>query len=179
LKVHIILSLTEPATVGFTEHDQIRNHLQANLSIHIEGNVLQAGSPTTIPPIRAERYHVDSPGPSPRQNRSKQPNLLGRPQPSIRIPHSDASSQYESHQLSKPFQLFTGSFSHSKPETLNESERIDSNHSQKIKPSNTGTLVTLQVAKVANQWLVVWKVACELGMCSSPPSSVAISSFHV
>ncbi|KAA1101491.1 hypothetical protein PGT21_022455 [Puccinia graminis f. sp. tritici] len=163
LKVHIILSLTEPANVGFTEHDLIQNHLQANLSIHIQGNVLQAGSPTTIPSIRAERYHVDSPGPSPRQNRSKQPNLLGRPQPSIRIPHSDASSQYESHQLSKPFQLFTGSYSHAKAEPPNESERLDSSHPHKLKPSNTGTRVTLQVAKLANQWLVVWKVSCELG----------------
>ncbi|WAQ85808.1 hypothetical protein PtA15_6A437 [Puccinia triticina] len=175
LTVHILLSLTEPAKVESKEHHHIQSHLLANLSIHVQGSLLPA-SPTAFPSARSERY--DSADPSPIQNRGKQSNSLDHPQPSIRVPHSPASSQFEAHQLSNSSQLFTASFSHPKRESHNESDPQDSNHSQTLKPSNSGSHVTIQVAKLANQWLVVWKVDCEIGnkQNSTQPGSLALST---
>ncbi|KAI9618252.1 hypothetical protein H4Q26_012607 [Puccinia striiformis f. sp. tritici PST-130] len=159
LKVYIVLSITEPAKVEFTEHHYIQNHLKTNVSINVQGNLLR-GSSDTKPSIRSDRHAED-----PSSGQLKQSNSLNHYQAPIHSPHPFTSSPRESLHLSqsKFSQLFTTSFSHVQVGAADGSNRVDFKSSSKLKPSNIGAQVTMfQVAKLANQWLVVWKVDCEM-----------------
>ncbi|KAH9464479.1 hypothetical protein MJO28_001838 [Puccinia striiformis f. sp. tritici] len=172
LKVYIVLSITEPAKVEFTEHHYIQNHLKTNVSINVQGNLLR-GSSDTKPSIRSDRHAED-----PSSGQLKQSNSLNHYQAPIHSPHPFTSSPRESLHLSqsKFSQLFTTSFSHVQVGAADGSNRVDFKSSSKLKPSNIGAQVTMfQVAKLANQWLVVWKVDCEMGTLQNPAQAGSLS----